>query len=69
MRSSLTSAPDSMMDLACRPSGVPALTAARSMSPVEIWGMPNFWQMNAACVPFPAPGAPSKISLMVKSLG
>eukprot|EP01035_Chromulina_nebulosa_P016332 gene16333-21653_t len=28
-----------------------------------------FWQMKAACVPLPAPGAPSKISLMVSSDG
>jgi hypothetical protein len=34
-----------MTFLAARPSGVPALTAARSMSPVEICGMPNFLQM------------------------
>src|SRR2546427_9185080 len=34
------------------------------MSPVEIWGMPYFWQMKAACVPLPAPGAPNKISFM-----
>ncbi len=53
-----------MTALACCPSGVPAFTAARSMSPVEICGMPYFWQMNAACVPFPAPGAPKRISLM-----
>jgi hypothetical protein len=38
------------------------------MSPVEIWGMLNFWQMNVACVPLPAPGAPNRISLMVMSL-
>jgi hypothetical protein len=50
------------------PSGVPALTAARSMSPVEIWGIPNFSQINLACVPFPAPGAPNKINRMVNSL-
>jgi len=31
---------------------------------VEIWGIPYFWQMNVACVPLPAPGAPNKISLM-----
>jgi hypothetical protein len=64
MMSSLTSPPDSITALACRPKGVPALTAARSMSPVEIWGMPYFWQMKVACVPLPAPGAPSRISLM-----
>ena len=39
--SSLTSAPESITFLAARPSGVPALTAARSMSPVEICGMPK----------------------------
>jgi hypothetical protein len=50
------------------PSGVPALTAARSMSPVEIWGIPNFSQINLACVPFPAPGAPNRINRMVNSL-
>jgi hypothetical protein len=54
-----------MIALASKPNGVPALTAARSMSPVEIWGMSYFLQMNAAWVPFPAPGAPSRISLMI----
>jgi hypothetical protein len=29
-----------MTSLAASPSGVAAFTAARSMSPVEIWGMP-----------------------------
>ena len=62
MTSSGTSAPASMNFFASRPSGVPALTAARSMSPVEICGMPNFCEMNAACVPLPAPGAPSRIN-------
>src|SRR5438105_4050354 len=50
--------------VAARPNGVPALTAARSMSPVEICGMPYFWQMKLACVPLPAPGAPNRISLI-----
>jgi hypothetical protein len=35
MTSSGTSSPASMYDLASSPSGVPALTAERSMSPVE----------------------------------
>jgi hypothetical protein len=26
--------------------------------------MPYFWQMKAACVPLPAPGAPNRINLM-----
>jgi hypothetical protein len=47
---------------------VPAFTAARSMSPVDIWGIPNFSQINLACVPFPAPGAPNRINRMVNSL-
>jgi hypothetical protein len=48
IRSSDTRPPASMTLLACRPSSVPALTAARSMSPVEICGMPNFSVMNLA---------------------
>ena len=48
MRSSLTKPPDSMTAFASRPKGVPALTAARSMSPVEIWGMLYLLQMNEA---------------------
>ena len=40
MMSSLTRPPESITFLAAMPSGVPALTAARSMSPVEICGMP-----------------------------
>jgi hypothetical protein len=37
------------------------------MSPVEICGMPYFWQMKLACVPLPAPGAPNRISLILAS--
>jgi hypothetical protein len=62
MMSSLTRPPASITFLASTPSGVPALTAARSMSPVEICGMPYFWQMKAAWVPLPAPGAPNRIN-------
>ena len=69
MMSSLTSAPESITFLASRPSGVPALTAARSMSPVEICGMPKRLQMKVACVPLPAPGAPNRMSLMASGLG
>ncbi len=62
MMSSDTSAPLSITFFAASPSGVPALTAARSMSPVEICGMPYASRMNAAWVPLPAPGGPSRIS-------
>jgi hypothetical protein len=63
--SSETRSPLSISFLAATPSGVPALTAARSMSPVDIWGIANFCVMNVACVPFPAPGPPSKIRRIV----
>ena len=62
--SSPTKPPKSIISLALIPSGVPAFTAARSMSPVEICGMAYFAQMKVAWVPLPAPGAPNKISLM-----
>ena len=39
MISSPTRPPESMISLAARPSSVPSRTAARSMSPVEMWGM------------------------------
>src|SRR5579859_1344510 len=66
MMSSDTSFPESMIFLAANPSGVPAFTAARSMSPVEICGMPKRRLMQAACVPFPAPGGPRSTSLIVR---
>src|SRR5215471_14221616 len=68
MMSSDTSAPLSITFLAASPSGVPAFTAARSMSPVEICGMPNASLMNVACVPLPAPGGPRRISRMEASV-
>ena len=62
--SSGTSAPLAMMSLACRPTGVWAATAARSISPVESWTMPYFWTSRCAWVPLPAPGGPKRINLM-----
>src|SRR5262249_47935699 len=62
--SSGTSSPRSMMSLARSPTGVAALTAARSMSPVESWTIPCLSTSRCACVPFPAPGGPSRMSLM-----
>ena len=64
MMSSPTRPPESITCLAARPMAVPAFTAARSMSPVEICGIPKRWQMKVACVPLPAPGAPRSISLI-----
>src|SRR5689334_23102918 len=36
--------------------------AARSMAPVEMWGIPNLVDSTRACVPFPDPGGPSRIT-------
>src|SRR6267378_2652326 len=63
--SSETSCPASMTFFAARPSGVPAFTAARSMSPVEICGMRKRSLMKPAWVPLPAPGGPRRISLII----
>src|SRR6516162_1160746 len=56
--SSLTSRPAPMMCCTSRPSFVLAATASRSMSPVELFGMPYCLQSSAAWVPLPAPGGP-----------
>src|SRR4029077_1338788 len=48
-----------MMAFARGPPSVPALTASRSISPVEIFGIPLACASRSACVPFPAPGGPS----------
>src|SRR5688572_27508262 len=61
-RSSGTSPPFSMMGPTCFPTGVPAAMASRSMSPVEMRGMPRCSASRAACVPFPAPGGPRKMT-------
>src|SRR5665213_3502257 len=62
MMSSETSEPLSITCLAATPSGEPAFSAARNMSPVEICGMSYASLMNVACVPLPAPGGPSNIN-------
>src|SRR5690242_15462986 len=59
--SSDTSSPASITALALSPTSVPALTAARSMSPVESCAMPRSATSRSACVPFPAPGGPSRM--------
>src|ERR1044071_6979720 len=59
-----TSWPASMIFPASIPRGVFAARAARSMSPVEICGMPNFSRMKFAWVPLPAPGGPRRIKRM-----
>src|SRR5258708_4141833 len=61
-RSSGTRPPFSMRGPAFLPRGVPAAMASRSMSPVEIRGTPRWAATRAACVPFPAPGGPRKIT-------
>ena len=62
--SSETKPPASITFLASIPSGVPALTAALSMSPVDICGILYCLVINPACVPLPAPGPPSKMTFI-----
>ena len=57
--SSGTRSPASIMAFAVNPDAVLSCTALRRMSPVEIFGMPFSAANRSACVPFPAPGAPS----------
>src|SRR5262249_20675852 len=63
-RSSGTSLPAAMMGPACFPSSVPSFTAWRRMSPVEACGTPIRAESRFACVPFPAPGGPSRTRFM-----
>ena len=62
--SSETRSPASITALARMPIGVPAVTAARSMSPVDNCGMPNRWRSRSDCVPLPAPGGPRNTILI-----
>ena len=66
--SSGTRAPASIKPFAFLPIGVPSLTAARRMLPVEMVGMPSLSQRISAWVPLPAPGAPKRISFIAHSL-
>ena len=47
-----------MYDFASIPRGVWALTAARNISPVDIWTTLYFSTISSHCVPFPDAGAP-----------
>src|SRR3989344_9222346 len=62
--SSETSSPASITALALSPIGVPALTAARSMSPVDSCFMPRSSTRRWAWVPLPAPGGPKRMIFM-----
>ena len=48
----------------CAGSSVPAFLAARSMSPVEICGIPKRSQSTLAWVPFPEPGGPTNTTII-----
>src|SRR5438477_4466839 len=65
--SSDTSAPDSMIGAACLPNSVPSAIASRSMSPVEMCGILCVAASRLACVPFPLPGGPMKITFTMSS--
>src|SRR5919202_931107 len=58
VRSSGTRSPASMIGRTRSPSGVPAATAARYMSPVLTCGMPSSCDIRCPWVPLPAPGGP-----------
>src|SRR5262245_45437750 len=62
-RSSGTSSPRSMKLLACRPRGVPRALLSRKRMPVETCGRERAWLRRTACVPLPAPGAPSRTTI------
>ena len=49
------------------PISVFSATAARKISPVEIWGTLYFSAIILAWVPLPDPGAPNKAILIVTS--
>src|SRR5256886_10398110 len=55
-----TSLPSSMYFFACTPSGVPAFTASRRISPVVILGRPRRSATILPWVPLPDPGAPRR---------
>ena len=63
--SSGTSLPASMYRRASMPSGVPSRTAARNRSPVATIGIPSRSARIGACVPFPAPGGPSRMTTFI----
>ena len=65
MMSSDTRPPASMTFFASRPSGVPAFTAARSMSPVEILRNAELLLDEVGLRTLPAPGGPNRISRML----
>src|SRR5512143_454879 len=68
IRSSGTSPPAAMIGAAFLPSSVPSATASRRMSPVEMCGTPWRAASCLACVPFPLPGGPMKMSFTTSSL-
>ena len=62
--------PCSMYWRASTPSGVPSRTAARNRSPVATIGMrPAARRGSGACVPLPAPGAPSRTTTFMSTSG
>src|SRR3954470_19892430 len=61
-----TRSPRSMNAFASFPRGVPSRRAARSTSPVAIFGIPSRSASLSACVPLPAPGGPSRTMITVR---
>ena len=54
-----------MMAWTFLPISVPRALWSRNMSPVEMCGMASAAASSLACVPFPAPGGPSRMRITV----
>ena len=65
IKESETSSPASIIDLTRLPNSEPSEMAERSISPVDICGIPYRSHIYFACVPFPAPGGPNKINFIL----
>ena len=67
IKSSGISPPCPRMASTRRPSGVSSRATLRSISPLDIWGMPNLSVSQAAWVPFPAPGYPIRTTFKLRT--
>jgi len=54
-------------DLTFSPKLVLFFTSSLKISPKDILGKPNSLANTSACVPFPLPGAPNKINLIISN--
>src|SRR5204862_4533463 len=67
--SSLTKFPAFSLASTAVPTELPKRTCARSISPVEICGIPSDLASSFDCVPFPDPGEPNRMTASGWRLG